>query len=372
VALALRLTPWTLVGVLVLGLTWRSLPPDERRPLAALALFVILMTAALTLFDKKFNRYIVPVFPALDILAAAGLVSLVAALGSRFERMRGVLTAVLVALTAIAAGLNIAWWHPYEIAAFNQVLGGAQAGARTFVIGWGEGYELVADWLNQQPDITGVRTVSREPGVQNPYMRPGSDASPPSDGALPDNTGYVVVYVGQTQRGTPSPPFGDYYGHAVPVKTIVIHGIEYAWIYQVAPQVDVPSGALFGEGLMLAGIRTHGAPQPGSTVPLEVVWQSQAPAAGDANLFVHVLAPDGTRVAQLDIPLALSTWEVGRYQTTEAPIVLPASLPAGTYRVVAGVYNPQGGDRLVVSRAATLDPGIDGPHAVQLTTITVP
>src|SRR5690349_24449843 len=59
-------------------------------------------------------------------------------------------------IVSLAAIVNAAWYHPYGIAYFNQALGGAQAGAGTFLYGTGEGMEQVAAWLNQQPDITGV------------------------------------------------------------------------------------------------------------------------------------------------------------------------------------------------------------------------
>src|SRR5207237_9147416 len=78
VALALRLTPWTLLGLLLLPIAWRRLRAmaPARRDLALLALYVIVFVAAMSLFPKKFNRYIEPVFPALDILAAVGLMGI--------------------------------------------------------------------------------------------------------------------------------------------------------------------------------------------------------------------------------------------------------------------------------------------------------
>ncbi|HET9224158.1 MAG TPA: glycosyltransferase family 39 protein, partial [Roseiflexaceae bacterium] len=72
VALALHLFPRTLAGLLLLLLAWRKAQPRNRRDLAALAGFVVAFVLALSLFPKKFDRYLVPVFPALNILAAFG------------------------------------------------------------------------------------------------------------------------------------------------------------------------------------------------------------------------------------------------------------------------------------------------------------
>ncbi|HEX9372333.1 MAG TPA: glycosyltransferase family 39 protein, partial [Roseiflexaceae bacterium] len=76
VALALRLTPWTLLGLLLLAPAWWRRRALERRDLAALACLALIVVAALTLFPKKFNRYVEPIFPALDIMAAVGLVGI--------------------------------------------------------------------------------------------------------------------------------------------------------------------------------------------------------------------------------------------------------------------------------------------------------
>src|SRR5207245_7739262 len=78
----------------------------------------------------------------------------------RQSKNRNLKSKILIAVVALAAIGNAAWWHPYGIAYFNQALGGAPLGARMFLAGWGEGFEQVADWLNRQPDITGVVTVS--------------------------------------------------------------------------------------------------------------------------------------------------------------------------------------------------------------------
>ncbi|MDQ2996004.1 MAG: hypothetical protein M3R61_02945, partial [Chloroflexota bacterium] len=171
-ALALRSTPWTLLGLLLLPFVWwrnASASPQQsesqstaasRRSLAALVGFVILFVAAMSVFPKKFDRYMVPAFPALDVLAAVGLLGIGnwgsgisdwgLAIGKKLrgepsvacpERRRrvgrrspvlsgieGSVATGLVGLITIAALANIAWWHPYSIDAFNQIFGGTRAG----------------------------------------------------------------------------------------------------------------------------------------------------------------------------------------------------------------------------------------------------
>ena len=64
----------------------------------------------------------------------------------------------------------------------------------------------MAAWLNQQPDSTGVLTVTRTPAVLEPYLKPGVQLYPPRHDALPDQAGYLVVYARDVQDGAVLPP----------------------------------------------------------------------------------------------------------------------------------------------------------------------
>jgi hypothetical protein len=380
-ALALRLTPWTLLGLLLLPIAWhrmRDIAP-ARRDLALLALYVILFVAAMSVFPKKFNRYIEPVFPALDILAAVGLLGIlnfglrIANFGrvqSKIQNPKSKISALLVGAITVAAVANVAFWHPYEIAAYNQALGGAGAGAYAFLTGWGEGLEQAADWLNQQPDITGVRVATTQPGALQPYMRDGAQAVAASD-QLPDHTGYLVVYVRSTQ-GLVWPPFDQFYPAAAPLYVVQIHGVDYAWIYQAPPPITQPQPADFGDQIHLRGLSWNSDVRPGQPLAIQLAWQVRAPPPADYTLFAHLIGPDGQRVAQVDLPYPTSSWRVGRYATTELPLALPADAPAGTYRLVIGLYNPSNGQRLALHSSAPVDPALDGPDALVLTEVRVP
>ncbi len=391
-ALALRLTPWTLLGLLLLPFAWRRMRDiaPARRDLALLALYVIVFVAAMSLFPKKFNRYIEPVFPALDILAAVGLMGIGdwgLGIGKKFRREssvvgrrspalsggcplgQGSVVIGLVGAIVIAAVANVAFWHPYEIAAYNQALGGARVGAYAFLTGWGEGLEQAADWLNQQSDITGVRVATTQPGALQPYMRDGAQAVAASD-HLPDRTGYLVVYVRSTQ-GLVWPPFDQFYPAAVPLHVVQIHGVDYAWIYQAPPPITQPQPADFGDQIHLRGLSWDGAAKPGQPLALQLSWQVRAPPPADYMLFAHLIGSDGRRVAQVDLPYPTSGWRVGHYATTDLPLALPADVPAGTYRLVIGLYDPSNSQRLVLRATAPIDPALDGPDALVLTELRV-
>jgi 4-amino-4-deoxy-L-arabinose transferase-like glycosyltransferase len=377
VVLALRTTPWTLLGLLALPLAFRRARPATRRDLAALAGFVLLFVVALSVFPKKFNRYLIPAWPAVDILAAVGLVDfgrwILGWLAGKanIRHRTSAVGAVLLAAVALAAVANAAWYHPYGIAYFNQALGGARAGERVFLAGWGEGFEQVATWLNTRPDITGVVTVSPMISSLQPYMLRRAQVAGPDGDALPRKAGYVVVYVRQVQDGQTVPPFDQFYGHAVPLHTVTIHGVDYAWIYQAPPPIGQARPADFGPSLHLRGYDMPGSAQPGQTAPILLAWQVNGQPQADAMLFAHLLGPDGKRYGQLDLPYPISQWRPGSYLSTELPLAVAANAPPGIYRLVVGMYDPATRQRLPLTSADRLDPAIDGPDALLLAELRV-
>ena len=185
---------------------------------------------------------------------------------SPISNLQSPLKTAIASVVALVALINVAWWQPYQVLAFNQMLGGTAAGARTFFMGWGEGLEQVADWLNQQPDITSVRTIALRVTSLNPYLKDGAQADFPKGDQLRDRTGYVVVYLPQTQGGPPDAPFGRFFGHARPLHVVRIHGVDFAWIYRAPPQVAQPRAAGFGPDIRLYGFDRSGEWRRGQTV----------------------------------------------------------------------------------------------------------
>jgi 4-amino-4-deoxy-L-arabinose transferase-like glycosyltransferase len=365
VAFALRLTPWAMLGLFLLPLAWRrvkALAP-ARRDLAVLAAFVVLFVVVMSVFPKKFNRYLVLAFPPVDILAAAGLVWMSQTLSAWKRRFAAGATGAI----ALAALLNVIAFYPYYIVYFNQALGGSTAGADAVMIGWGEGMDQVAAWLNAQPDITGVLTVSTQPDPLQPYLRPGAQVAVLREPVLPAQTGYVVVYVRDVQDGVVQPPFNRFYGHVPPAHTVSLSGVAYAWIYQVPPPVPQPRLADFGDAIRLRGFGLRDMDTSGHSVDIKLFWEVRADLTRNYTLFMHVTGPDDRRYVQLDQPYPTSTWPVHRFETTDVPLMLPTAAPPGWYHVIVGLYDSVTGERLRLWAADATEPAFDGPDALVLT-----
>lgn len=106
------------------------------------------------------------------------------------------------------------------------------------------------------------------------------------------------------------------------------------------------------------------APQPGETLTLTLVWRGEQEMAQSYHVFVHLLATDGTLVAQSDgQPVGWSRpttgWLPGEYLQDAHTLRLPADLPPGEYGLLVGLYVP-GNGRLTTA---------DGRDALALTPI---
>jgi hypothetical protein len=268
-------------------------------------------------------------------------------LGARPFRRAG--RALLAALVLLVVG-NAAWWHPSTIAYYNPLLGGTQAGARTFLIGWGEGLAQAADWLNKQRDITGVITASTIQRGLEPYLRQGAYVV--ADPAAFEQVGYLVVYVRQVQQQALGPAFRQVYGKEEPLHVVRIHGVEYVWIYAAPLPIDYTVNADFEQGIRLQGYGVDSsALRSSGLLTLTVQWQPEATIAHDYMLFAHLLNQQGQVVAQIDAPPAghahpIQAWQPQRYYRWRHPMPVPADLPPGQYWLALGLYNPENAGRL--------------------------
>ncbi|MFC2030751.1 ArnT family glycosyltransferase [Chloroflexota bacterium] len=97
--------------------------------------------------------------------------------------------------------------------------------------------------------------------------------------------------------------------------------------------------------------------QPGQVLPLTLYWRALGPVAAQYTVFVHLLGPDGQRVAQDDgPPLAglqpMTHWLAGELLPDRRSLKLPAVLQPGQYRLEIGLYGQEDGDRLPIMDAS--------------------
>lgn len=381
VAIAFRLTPWVCLGLggaLVAALRRRSTLPN-RPALWVLVVFVLLFATIMTGLPKTFDRYLLPIFPVLDLCAEIGLVWLAGLIGrwanaGATPRSRPATAAWIIA--AIVPAANLAWYHPYELAYYNPLLGGGAVASRTVPVGWGEGYEAAGAYLAAQPDAcTTPAAVEFHPLLApytcNPLIElDASDTSPFQH--------YTVLYRDQIQRGNAQKVTTSLMNGQRPVYVVQEHGIEYAYIYDVPPYVEHPVNADWGQGLRLLGYNIA-AEEARKQGVLTVTWQWQAasPPPEHIVLFEHIIGAAGERLTQLDLPLAGAppngvNWRPGRATVWTQVLPIPKDAPADQYWLAIGLYDARNGRRLPVNAPAARDAPGDGEHAILLGPFRMP
>jgi hypothetical protein len=111
---------------------------------------------------------------------------------------------------------------------------------------------------------------------------------------------------------------------------------------------------VLGEIIRLPSANRPQVMGPGQVLPVELRWQAVASRPTDYMVFLQLLAPDGTLIAQHDGLPQGGYWPTGQWVIDEIVVDrrgldLPADLPAGDYRLITGLYNPVNGQRLATS-----------------------
>jgi hypothetical protein len=127
------------------------------------------------------------------------------------------------------------------------------------------------------------------------------------------------------------------------------------WYSLEQPTLIRPMNVTLGQELRLVSVKLAESPQPGHILPVEFMWVPLRKPAADYNLFLQILAPDGTPVAQHDGPpnggyTPTSTWPPGEQVADRHGLALPRELPAGVYQLIAGLVDPATGRRLAVDQ----------------------
>jgi hypothetical protein len=108
-----------------------------------------------------------------------------------------------------------------------------------------------------------------------------------------------------------------------------------------------------GEKIRLTGHEVNDTVRAGETLRPRLYWQARAPMDKDYTVFVHLLDKGGNLRAQQDCQpqkgdYPTSLWQQGEVIWDGHQIPLPPDLPAGTYRLVAGMYLLESMERLPV------------------------
>lgn len=380
VALLWRLTPVVAVGsvlALLALLRWRHDPPQPFdlaqgklgggsgggawvAPVLTLALWAVAFLTFMSVGAKKFDRYLLPIHPALTIIAAAGLWWLLCGLATWLRRCgaawphwsrAGLLGAVL---------LQAAWalpLAPYYIDFYSPLLGGPRVAQKQIFFGWGEGLDAAARYLAARPDAANLRVAAWYADGPFDYFFPGQSRLLTMSSTIANvltwlSTDYVVIYANQVQRQLPSSELIDYFQSVEPEYVVERQGIPYAWVYRTADAPPPPflynervRQADFG-GLirLLATQLEREVLTPGDTLGVTIYLQALAPMEQNYSVSLRIVGADGAVVAQHDgwpWGFPTSKWAVRDVLPDGHRIPFPADLAPGVYQLRFMIYDPE-------------------------------
>ncbi|MFP3895677.1 MAG: ArnT family glycosyltransferase [Anaerolineales bacterium] len=226
VAWLFRTTPWVMVGLILLIMKMIR-QKDYEQSITFMLLFPLLYVLFMTTGAKKFDRYLLPVIPTMNVLAALGWIwglQQVIQKGSFYLHAPALLSGFL-AITQLA----LIWpTQPYYFSYYNPLLGGARTATRILLVGWGEGMEKAAAYLNDKPGAEEFHVNTAHISQLAPFFKGHTSSASELDLAESD---YYVFYWNTIQRRREPEVLNRFYGIEEPEHIVRVNGIDYVWIY---------------------------------------------------------------------------------------------------------------------------------------------
>ena len=275
-------------------------------------LYVVIFTLFMGFGSKKFDRYLLPVFPVVDLLAGIAIAQAVrwltdhrldpdsdAAPGSGNAGMAGIVVLAILFMQGLASLPQ----HPYYLSAYNALVGGPWLAQQVLLVGWGEGLEQAAYYLNEQPDVQdtdvslfyyrdfitffgGTTQKLEDDNPDNPVPWQGAD--------------HVVFYVNQVQRQIPDEATVAYFQSLSPEYTFERNGIPYVQVYRAPETVpdellpgDHVQGADLDGKLELASYSLQFPTADPGEVELDLYWRTLSELTEEYEVQIDVQSADG-------------------------------------------------------------------------------
>lgn len=295
-------------------------------------LWPLLFMAAISVAAKKFDRYALPLFPALILVASLAWLALPVLKDTWRKR--------LVPILAGCQAVLLFWFLPYPLSTVNLAMGGPWLGQRVFDVGWGEAASTAAQWLAERPGATESTAVSGIPPAVAPFFS-GTTRQSQTDSLV--QADYVIVTLNGVEENADIP--GDL------IHTVRYNGLDRARIFwqanpqeppQPQPLEDVP---VFGADVALLAAAGRAGD---NTIQLLTTWQLQPAAHGRYALKMALTDKDGHEWTQLETELLNESyfypedWQTGETPTNRYDLPLPPGLPPGNYVVEIALFAENG------------------------------
>ena len=243
-----RATPATLIGLMMVPILLLIKRPAYFRlrhlqVSGALVLFAGLYILTMSFAGQKYARYILPAMLALNLVAGIGWYWLLSLFYLSIMKPFVKFSTIILVATGLMLSLvwGIASTYPYYYQYFNPLLGGIRSASRVMQIGWGEGLDQAARYLNTKPDAGQLRVISWYGDAPFAYFFKGKTINMPEDAVLEEllQADYVVIYYQQYQRQLPSPEVLAFFQDQTPEYIVTINGLDYVEVFNIE-DISIP------------------------------------------------------------------------------------------------------------------------------------
>lgn len=358
VALLFRLTPLVLMGLVATIVSLLSMV-KERWPIrdqagwqwwgtVLLLVYSVLFALLMTLGAKKYDRYLMPIFPTLDLVAGVGWLWAGEWVTRRWLQPQqarlalGTGWAGLLVLQILTTLPHLPYYYTY----YNPLLGGPRQAVNYIRVGYAEGLDQVAAYLEGKPDVAELKLASANSSKFDGLFSGQTIALDNLSGKWVQ-ADYVLIYISQLQRGKHSEDILDYLARHEPEYTLKLHGLEYAWLY------PGPAAQYYGGGHKLEGRGTFYGYDldktelaAGESLPVTLYWRNEGQREDD-RFFVRLMDLDGYVWAEAISHPRPGFEENSRRENSivesEAALTLPVGMPPGDYFFKPG-FRTSGGE----------------------------
>lgn len=213
-------------------------------------------------------------------------------------------------------------------------------------------------WINSHPGRGNFPTSRWQAGdvFRDSYVLAWSEA--PWENLPAAGTFKVTMHcAGASNAAATQLPVADAQGNQVG-DAVYVGAIKVVPTSIPDGSVDLPQPAYtFGDAIGLEGLSFDPQPrQRNQEVTFQMHWQALGRPAADYTVFAHIVDQEGNQVGGHDQPLTdgyypSSFWEAGERITHVHRLEIASGLPAGSYQLQMGLYNPTSGERLPIRNA---------------------
>ena len=243
-----RTTPPVLIGLIFAGVAVifqrrLSVSQGQRDAVLILILFAVFYMVFMTLGSKKFDRYLIPIFAPLALVAAFGWVVVTLHIlrwissglkGEMVDKIRRYGAVFILTVVILIQLVGAVQTFPYYFSYYNPIMGGNSKAPDVMMIGWGEGLDQAARYLNAKPGVKKMKVQSWYDRDPFSYIFEGRTINQdfPANPTELRKADYYVLYFHQWQRELPSEEFIRYFDTLQPEHIVRIDGLEYARVYR--------------------------------------------------------------------------------------------------------------------------------------------